>query len=489
MKSKKFAIGCVVLISLLFVFIAFPVYYIDPFFHYHKPYTNRYFYTLDNNRSMNDGIIKHFEYDALIIGTSMTDQFKTSECDELFDVNSIKTPFAGGSYKEINDNLITALKYNPDLKLIIRCLDSNYFLTTKDYINYDLGEFPTYLYDSNPFNDVEYLFNKDIILNRVYQMQKNSKTSGFIPGIESFDSYSSWQEMVTCGIDSVCPEIERISAINEICLSENDRKNILDNITMNVTSVADKYPDVEFYYFFPPYSAVRYLTFVNDGALKKQLDAEQYIIELILEHNNIHLFSFNNRTDITTDLNNYKDNAHYAEWINSLILKWMHDGNYQLTKDNYLDYLAEERAFYTSFDYESLNGQIDYESDYYAAALLNEEFSGAVPIDLLNSEEVEIDCSNGIQFLLDEIGAHRYLTFYGQGTPSGSEPSVFVYDADGETLAQLTVDSELLDDEKHQFVINLPKFDGAVTIEINNGDIESLESTECPYIFSELMLY
>lgn len=38
------------------------------------------------------------------------------------------------------------------------------------------------------------------------------------------------------------------------------------------------------------------------------------------------MHSFHNRTDMTTDLNHYKDGPHYGEWVNSLILKWMHDG-------------------------------------------------------------------------------------------------------------------------------------------------------------------
>lgn len=34
----------------------------------------------------------------------------------------------------------------------------------------DLGAYPTYLYDNNPFNDVRYLFNKDVVFKLVYQM-------------------------------------------------------------------------------------------------------------------------------------------------------------------------------------------------------------------------------------------------------------------------------------------------------------------------------
>ena len=55
-------------------------------------------------------------------------------------------------------------------------------------------------------------------------------------------------------------------------------------------------------------------------------EAEAYITELIIPHKNIPLYSFNSRTDITGDLNNYKDSVHYAIWVNSMVLKWMHDG-------------------------------------------------------------------------------------------------------------------------------------------------------------------
>lgn len=102
--------------------IAALVIHVDPFFHYHPPYLEDYFYTLNNQRSQNDGIIKHFEYDALITGTSMAENFKTSEMDEIFGTTSIKVAYSGGSYKEINDSLIVALRSNPNLKTIVRGL-------------------------------------------------------------------------------------------------------------------------------------------------------------------------------------------------------------------------------------------------------------------------------------------------------------------------------------------------------------------------------
>lgn len=75
---------------------------------------------------------------------------------------------------------------------------------------------------------------------------------------------------------------------------------------------------------------------------------------MILGYDNIHLFSFNNFTEITTDLNNYKDVTHYGEWINSAILQYMKDGKGELTEYNYKKYIEEEYDFYSTFNYNSL---------------------------------------------------------------------------------------------------------------------------------------
>lgn len=51
--------------------------YVDPLFHYHAPLGSLQ-YPLYDERYMNDGIVRHFDYDAIITGSSMTENFKTS---------------------------------------------------------------------------------------------------------------------------------------------------------------------------------------------------------------------------------------------------------------------------------------------------------------------------------------------------------------------------------------------------------------------------
>lgn len=527
MKPKYWLIGWLLLAGTMLGSIADFVYTVDPYFHYHKPDTQKYFYLLNNQRSQNDGISKHFDYDALLTGTSMTENFKTSEFDEIFGVNSIKVPYSGGSYKEMNDNLIIAFKNNPELKTVVRCLDYGRLLDDKDCMRTDLGKYPTYLYDENPFNDVFYLFNKDVIFSRAYKMELDAKSDDFEPGITPFDAYSRWQDNYSFGVNTVLPDgVDYNPSGKLVRLTDEDKKNIYENITQNVTSLADEHPEATFYYFFSPYSAAWWIKYLNDGTICKWFEAEQYAIELILEHENIKLFSFNNRTDITTNLNNYKDVSHYGEWVNSFMLRALHDGKYLLTKDNYKDYLSEEEKIYTTFDYKSLAFQEDYECDFYAAALMNEEINKTRKVDLFVENEDMAELSDaeiiedkkpllickgkvditaddyettvkhlitdtfvGMKVRINEMDAYKYLVFNGQKTAGNGQPTVIIYNDEGDVLSELTVEAQEVDEQWHQYLLNVESVKGAVTILFNGSAINRESSEDSEYQFRDLILY
>ena len=358
MKAKVWFISILATSAVLLGTAAFTVYRVDPYFHFHKPLTDRYYYELDNQRSQNDGILRSFDYDALITGTSMTENFKTSEAERLFGGKFVKVPYSGATYREINECVEKALKENPGLKTVIRGLDMVRFLDAKDLMRTDLGSYPFYLYDDDPFNDVEYLFNRDILFGTVWEMIQNTKEEGFEPGITSFDDYSRWQDDYVFGKASVFPDgvhVEKTPVF--VHLTEEEKAVIRGNIEANIISAAEAHPDVVFYCFYSPYSIGWWNDIRNDGTLLKQLEAERCITELLIKHKNIRLYSFNNMTDITTDLNNYKDIHHYSDRINSLMLECMSRGECLLTEDNYMSYLEKEYAFYTGFDYSSLLDQ------------------------------------------------------------------------------------------------------------------------------------
>lgn len=369
-KPIFWVLGFFAICGALFYLIGKQVYDIDPFFHYRAPDTEKYFYELNSERNQNDGILRNFDYDALIIGTSMAQNFKPSEFDEIFGVHSIKTTFAGSSFRETGDRLRRALKSNDQLKTVIRSLDMDFFY--QDYDTIDAmasGDYPEYLYDDNTLNDYQYLLNRDIIFGRVYEIKKQAKDGETEPGITSFDTYDNWMGPFWghFGVNSILEEDLKNYSVYPYGLYDSDKWKIKRNITYNFIDIATEYPDVEFYLFIPPYSAVWWNINLRNGVFLRQLQAEQYILELLLPYDNIHVFSYNNNLDLTTDLNNYKDSGHYGEWVNSAMLTWMKNGIGLLTEDNYLEYIRSEYNSYGNYDFTKLRNQTDYEDDKQAA--------------------------------------------------------------------------------------------------------------------------
>ena len=322
---------------------------VDPYFHHHKP-LSFIAYRLDNQRYINDGIVKHFDYDSIITGTSMTENFKSSQFDELFNTNSIKVPFSGGSYREINDNIKVALENNDKIKYVLRGLDYKKINQNHKYRTY--SNYPEYLYDNKLSNDYKYWWNKDIwykgiFVNLRYNLKRNKTTT--------FDEYSYWSDQFTPGKKEVLKRYERPNhSAEKLTLTDVDIKRIDKNIEENVVNLAKEYPNVKFIYFITPYSIVYWDKLNQKNEIEKQIDSEKILIEKILEVPNIELYSFFDNYELITDLNNYKDPEHYMGKINDQILEWIKEGKYRLTKENYEKYLESNLQFYKNYNYDSI---------------------------------------------------------------------------------------------------------------------------------------
>ena len=359
------------MVTLLTVSVA-AVIVVDPFFHYHVPIKGLV-YTIDNQRSQNDGIIKNFKYDAMITGTSMIENFRTTELDSLFGTNSIKVPYSGGRFKEVDEAIKTAIKHKKELKVVVRGLDCGMLDTDPNEKREDLGEYPTYLYDDNVFNDYKYIFSSSILFDRIVKiLYRSIKEEG---STTTFDDYSSWRDITQYGINSVLEDGYVPSTSfreDQYVMKEEERNRIIANITQNVTNTIKNNPDITFYYFFTPYSALWWRAQIISKTFSYQLETEKIAIEEMLKYENVKVFSYNDMFDVTINLNFYKDSMHYGDWINSFILKSMKNETHMLTLDNYLDYLNRIDTFYRSFGFADMNAFEDYEDDNQAAILLQE---------------------------------------------------------------------------------------------------------------------
>lgn len=352
MKFKSFSLLSV---FLLFLFLLFNIAFIsitDPYFHYHKPLSFlSYEMSTDNARYLNYGIAKHFNYDTVIIGSSLTANTKPSELSDSIFGDSIKVINYGSTIKE-NYDLLNTILLNRKVKNIIWGLDFSRLLCHKDeMVNFSL---PEYLYDDSIFNDVNYLLNIDVLLDELnninHTISKKKSTT--------FDEYANWSDENTkYGKEILSTMYWRTTDINNTdnsFLDDDLKRRIDENLKQNIISLVQSHPETNFILFIPPQSIYFFDSWYAQGMLKCNLDAHNYIISRLASFPNIQLYSFFYTTEWCTNLENYKDISHYGEWINSGILQDIKTEKNQINQDNIDSISNYIKDFYLSFDYNSL---------------------------------------------------------------------------------------------------------------------------------------
>lgn len=340
MKEKKwniFVLGSTFGILLL---VALVTLVIDPYLHYHKP-LEVLEYSLKDERYINDGIARNYEYEAMITGTSMAQNFKASQMEELWQVPTIKTAYSGATFHELNESIGRAISYNPKLRYVLCSLDGSRI--NHDAYSDSYEGYPEYLYDKNPLNDVNYLLNKEVIPKTIavvnYTRAGNQTTT--------MDAYGSWSQYKVFGKDAVeATVVPKQAAAEVVSFTAEDEARVRENVTENYLETGLENPGVTFYFYLPPYSVYYWEDLVKTSQLEAQLRAEELAVELLTEAPNIHVYGFADRTEITGNLDNYMDILHYGDWINEEIMDMIYRGEGELTKDNYKEYFQKVRELY-----------------------------------------------------------------------------------------------------------------------------------------------
>lgn len=347
-QNKKWALFSLSITLILLLCAGIFTGIVDPFFHFHAPLESLE-YPINNQRYQNDGIVRNFPYDAIITGTSLTENFKTSEFDALYGTNAVKVCYSGGTFDELIGNLQRAIDANPDIRYILIGLDEWHLLSSRVFIEAD-GAYPTYLYDNNPFNDVEYVLNKEIIidnsLNVLEYTQKGNTTT-------TFDAYSAWE--FPTGREAVLTDYVRLEkAETARVFSPWEEQLVYENVQNKLLALTNDNPRIQFLCFFPPYSIINWDEHSQRGDLEAQIETFRLATELLLGAENVRLYSFYTDFDTITNLDNYRDSIHYSSQINSLLLQRMFRGEYLLTKENYKNHWREVLDYYQAYDYDAL---------------------------------------------------------------------------------------------------------------------------------------
>lgn len=345
--EKNFYKIAILFIVIILLIIASINYIIDPFFNYHK--NDNLKPVIYGEMYQNSGMAKYFEYDTLITGTSMTEGFVQSWFSTKYNCNAIKLPYAGGNMKDFEMLFDNAYSSNNQIKNIFFGLDVYTMLTEYGTTRF---EYEKYQISNNPFYDVEYLLNNNILFN--YTLQS------YIIGTSNSYNYNPdnnyvWEKYSNYGKEIVLESYSR-PEINE---NEDSSYEMFEdeNFELNLKSLCyfiENHPETTYYIFFPPYSILYWDSSVRTACVGTHLGALYKATQHLLKYDNVKLYGFIMNEDIITNLDNYKDYTHYKQDINRYMLESFDTSNDEITIENYQQKFEDFEELIYNYNYDKI---------------------------------------------------------------------------------------------------------------------------------------
>lgn len=347
MKSyKKWMAGFLAIALAGFAAAGALVIWVDPFFQYHKPLF-RFPYLVDNQVNQNPGLAKNMDYEGVLLGSSMTTSFNTDWFTEVMDIRTQKLSYNGSYPKDLANIMELVFKAKGDsVQAVFAALDEETFSADAEETKFPVTD---YLYDDNYFNDVQYVFNKDVLLNYILRPLADQKDKS-----DWAELYKPWWTDEYYNKGSVLMYYTPAEEGQEYLPADYFTKAVEQNLEQNICPYIEAHPETEFYLFYPPYS----ILFWNDVVRQKELDAVigrlECMTEKLLSYENVRVFSFLGEEEIICNLNNYADYIHYHKDVCRYITECFADGTDELTQKNYREAFDALRALAQDYDYEAI---------------------------------------------------------------------------------------------------------------------------------------
>lgn len=320
---------------------------LDPLFQYHKPLFGLQ-PIITNERYQNAGIAKNFDFDNVIIGNSLSQNFKASDFDKGFGGTTVKLTSAGSHTIDWTYILKILKERKVQPKRIVFNIDPYIFNTSATEMKHPL---PTYLYDDNFLNDVNYLFNFTVFKDYSLDMLR----SNWDKEISCYDTAFMWSDDVGSGKDFVLSHYDR----PDVCQAEPDIDSAVDLATENINNLIpyiEQMDETEFYFYFSPFSMLYWDSQIRTNKIELWKDVYTEVCELLLQNDNINicLWTDSEMLNIMSDLDYYTDDTHYSPFVSKLIANRICSNQGALTVDNYLSEIEVMFGYINSFDYENL---------------------------------------------------------------------------------------------------------------------------------------
>lgn len=347
LKASKY--NTILLITTSCILLVFAVlnYMIDPLFQYHLPWFGLQ-PVIKKQRYQNAGIARNFEFDNAVIGNSLAENIRQDDLDLALGGKTIRLT-APGSHPIDWRLMLEILKRrrNSPKKLLLNW-DPFIFVGSPFQFKH---EWPFYLYDNNPFNDVNYLLNFDIAWDfTMNALEKNIKRK-----ISSSERIYVWDDTCEYGREMIMSNISRQPLTDEGVANERYVDNAMKNLFL-LDEYFDKMPKTEFIFFCSPFSILYWDNCQRDKTFNACKEAYYKTIEHLLKYPNVSVYfwSDSEMLQCICNLDYYRDAAHFDTRVAHLLCDRISRGEGLMTTENYKASLNTFFSYLDEYNYDSI---------------------------------------------------------------------------------------------------------------------------------------
>lgn len=329
MKSKSWLLRFAAIVLAALAALAALAYAVDPYMHY-RVRDNCY---LLNSRFVDSGIIKNADYDAVVVGSSVTQNFDMQLFRERLGVRPIKITTGAISLSEI-EQMSALVNESGKARYYFICLDQYLFTPEGDSGG---SRFPAYLTDSSGWNDFRYLLGYETWLRFIpvdaaflalraagMQLPVNYQYA------TSIDRLEDWSLNKTFGAEQTLSSYQRLPAGTEPVSTEGLLESMMRRFDQYLSTL--ELSQGHYRFFFPPYSSLYWRQAVENGCFDDYMAFKTYAAARLCVYDNVEVYDFQG-ADFTCDLDNYCDAMHYSPEINDWMVDCFAHGSFTVRED------------------------------------------------------------------------------------------------------------------------------------------------------------
>lgn len=337
---RRWACGLLAGVAALLLLCGAVVYTVDPFCYYRIP--DRWQPVFFSERSQAAGLARNSGADTVLLGSSMSANYRASWVEELWGGKAVRLTLPDGYLSEFDAALRTAMRHH-EVERVIFVMDAN--ILRRDESG-KTDAMPMYLYNEDPVDDAAYLLNKDALYYSAFVLMSNQR-GGIAPVDEAFTwDGNIWWNHMTALENYTRPEPTAEPLAAEAWLEAVDA-----NLTV-VEQWLRENPDTEFIVLLPPYSILYWDKTIRLGETDAVFAMLERAGERLLAYDNVALYDFLMEPEIVENLDHYCDYIHHSGQVCRDILRRIADGEDELTAENLHETLDGWREYVVGYDYE-----------------------------------------------------------------------------------------------------------------------------------------